>query len=153
MKRKPLTLEEKSKLDDLLKPIIDPTVFHLGSNRRKVARYDKREKMYGGSGTVYLLQMFNEGELVNNRIGAYMVLPGREDSVGLHTHGTRKEQEVYVVVHGSGIYTERANKQSDVRSFNIQKGSVTTVKGEAFHGVSNSSDQPLVIFVITTNEK
>jgi hypothetical protein len=31
--------------------------------------------MYGGDGVVYLLQMFANAELVNNRIGAYMMLP------------------------------------------------------------------------------
>ena len=55
---------------------------------------DKRANMYDGTGTVYLLQMFEEGELVNNRIGAYMVLLTEQDSVGFHTHGNRGEQNV-----------------------------------------------------------
>ncbi|MFO7799481.1 cupin domain-containing protein [Rhodohalobacter sp.] len=150
--RKPLSKKEKSELDNLLDSILDPTLFHYGSERREVARYDKRDNMYGGSGTVYLLQMFSKGELVNNRIGAYMILPEKGDSVGLHTHGTRKEQELYVVVHGEGIYSEKDSEAGKVRNYDIKKGSVTTVRGEAYHAVKNSGNEPLVIFVITTNE-
>jgi len=108
--------------------------------------------MYGGSWSIYLLQMFNKGELVNNRIGAYMILPERGDSVGLHTHGTRKEQELYVVVHGDGIYSEKDSEAGSLRSYNINKGSVTTIRGEGYHAVENSGNEPLMIFVITTNE-
>jgi len=150
--RKPLSNKEKSELDSLLDSILDPTLFHYGSNRREVARYDKRENMYGGSGSIYLLQMFNKGELVNNRIGAYMILPERGDSVGLHTHGTRKEQELYVVVHGDGIYSEKDSEAGSLRSCNINKGSVTTIRGEGYHAVENRGNEPLMIFVITTNE-
>lgn len=151
-KRKSLTEEELSELNELLDPILEPRLFHYGSDRREVARYDKRENMYDGDGTVYLLQMFENGELVNNRIGAYMILPGTGDSVGYHTHGTRKEQELYVVVHGEGVYKEKDIEGSDPRSFPVAKGSVTTVRGEACHAVENTGSEPLVIFVITTNE-
>ncbi|PKD44673.1 hypothetical protein [Rhodohalobacter barkolensis] len=151
-KRKSLTDEEKSELNNILKPILEPTLYHYGSDRRDVARYDKREGMYGGTGTVYLLQMFEKGELVNNRIGAYMILPGKSDSVGFHTHGTRIEQEFYVVLHGEGIYKEKDSAVGEARFFKIGKGTVTTVKGEAYHAVENSGSDPLVIFVITTNE-
>ena len=150
--RKPLSKKEKSELDSLLDSILDPSLFHYGSDRREVARYDKRENMYGGNGSVYLLQMFNKGELVNNRIGAYMILPEKGDSVGLHTHGNRKEQELYVVVHGYGIYSEKDSEEGDVRNYGIKKGSVTTVRGNGYHAVKNSGNEPLVIFVITTNE-
>lgn len=151
-KRKELTGKEKQTIDELVEAFLAPKVYHLGSEPRKVARYDKREKMYGGSGTVYLLQLFHEGELVNNRIGAYMILPSREDSAGFHTHGTRQEQELYVVMSGSGEYHEKDDAKSAARTYPIQKGSVTTVRGEAHHAVSNTGDEPLIIFVITTNE-
>jgi len=150
--RKHLSIKEQSELDNLLDSILEPTLFHYGSDRRDVVRYDKRENMYDGNGTVYLLQMFHKGELVNNRIGAYMILPEKDDSVGFHTHGTRKEQELYVVIHGEGIYSEKDSEESVARSYDIRKGSVTTVRGEAYHAVQNSGSEPLVIFVITTNE-
>ena len=152
MSRTEPTESEKSTLLELISPHIDPKVFHLGSDRTEVARFDKREKMYGGEGTVYLLQMFEKGELVNNRIGAFMVLPTSADSAGFHTHGTRKEQEIYMVLHGKGEYLEKDNWESEERIYPIQKGNLTTVRGDAFHSVRNTGNEPLIIFVITTNE-
>jgi oxalate decarboxylase/phosphoglucose isomerase-like protein (cupin superfamily) len=96
--------------------------------------------------------MFEEGELVNNRIGAFMVLPTSSDSAGFHTHGTRNEQEIYIVVHGKGDYLEKENWESSEKVYPIQRGNLTTVRGEAFHSVRNTGDEPLIIFVITTNE-
>lgn len=143
---------EKSSLDELLEKFITVKRFHLGSDKIKPVRYDKRENMYGGEGVVYLLQMFEPGELVNNRIGAYMILPENGDSAGFHTHGTRKEQELYVVMHGEGEYLEKVSVNGNENSYPITKGSVTTVRGEAFHSVVNTGKDPLIIFVITTNE-
>jgi mannose-6-phosphate isomerase-like protein (cupin superfamily) len=152
MSRTELSEAEKSILLDMITPHINPKVFHLGSDRIEVARFDKREKMYGGTGTVFLLQMFEEGELVNNRIGAFMILPTDKDSAGFHTHGTRNEQELYVVIHGEGEYLEKDNWESTEKIYPIEKGNLTTVRGEAFHSVRNTGDEPLIIFVITTNE-
>lgn len=151
-KRKELNDQEKRTIDELVEEYITPDVYHLGAEPRKVTRYDKREMMYGGSGTVFLMQLFQEGELVNNRIGAYMILPTCEDSAGFHTHGTRHEQELYVVMSGAGEYHEKEDAHSETRTYPIRKGSVTTVRGDAHHAVSNTGDKPLIIFVITTNE-
>lgn len=108
--------------------------------------------MYGGNGVVYLLQMFEEAELVNNRIGAYMILPKKGTRAGFHTHGTRNEQELYIVIHGEGLYFVKENWESAINTVEIQKGSVTTIRGNGFHSVENSGNEPLNIFVITTNE-
>jgi oxalate decarboxylase/phosphoglucose isomerase-like protein (cupin superfamily) len=108
--------------------------------------------MYGGSGTVYLLQMFAEEELINNRIGAYMVLPTGEDSVGFHTHGDRSEQEIYVVMRGHGTYLEKDHAEAEPRSYSIEKGTITTIRGQAFHAVRNEGEGALIIFVVTTFE-
>ncbi len=151
-KRLPLSPEEQQDLDALLNDLIDTTVLHYGTAPRQAVRYDKREAMYDGSGIVYLLQMFEEGELVNNRIGAYMVLPTAEDSVGFHTHGDRNEQEVYVVMHGEGEYLEKDDADARPRSYPIKKGTISTVRGRAYHAVRNTGAEPLVVFVITTNE-
>jgi len=151
-KRLPLTPAEQERLDALLDAVIDTTVHHYGAAPRSPVRYDKREEMYGGTGTVYLLQMFEEEELVNNRIGAYMVLPTEKDSVGFHTHGDRNEQEVYVVMHGRGTYREKDHMKAEPRSYPLEKGTITTVRGDAFHAVRNAGDEPLIVFVITTFE-
>jgi mannose-6-phosphate isomerase-like protein (cupin superfamily) len=152
MSRTALTPSEKENLNKILESIIHPAVYHYGSDRTTVARYDKRDNMYGGKGVVYLLQMFEDGELVNNRIGAYMILPEKGVSAGFHTHGTRNEQELYVVISGEGEYIEKDDWESEPRTYPLQPGNLTTVRGDAFHSVINISDQPLVIFVITTNE-
>ena len=151
-KRLPLSPDEQQHLDALLDEVLDTTVHHYGTDARSAVRYDKRVEMYDGSGTVYLLQMFEEEELVNNRIGAYMVLPSEEDSVGFHTHGDRNEQEVYVVMHGQGTYLEKDRAGAKPRSYPIEEGTITTVRGHAYHAVRNEGPEPLIIFVITTNE-
>ncbi|MES3629983.1 MAG: hypothetical protein PPP56_07430 [Longimonas sp.] len=151
-KRKALTSEEKAMVDEMIAPYINPTVHPLGEEARGISRYDKREYMYNGTGTVYLLQLFRPDELVNNRIAAYMVLPSADDSVGFHTHGDRSEEELYVVMHGSGIYMEKASSDSEPRSIPVHAGSVTSVRGEALHAVRNTGREPLIVFVVTTNE-
>ena len=151
-KRSPLSPDEKQRLDALLDAVMDTTVHHYGAEPRSAVRYDKREEMYGGSGTTYLLQMFEDGELVNNRIGAYMVLPTRGDSAGFHTHGDRNEQELYVVMRGEGTYLEKDHAEAEARSVPIEEGTITTVRGNALHAVRNTGPEPLIIFVITTFE-
>jgi hypothetical protein len=49
-----------------------------------------------------------------------MILPANQDSAGFHTHGNRKEQEIYIVVHGEGEYLEkqRENLPHSKRKFN-----------------------------------
>lgn len=151
-KRLPLSPDEKQRLDALIDEVMDTTVHHYGAEARSAARYDKREEMYGGSGTTYLLQMFEDGELVHNRIGAYMVLPTAEDSVGFHTHGDRNEQEIYVVMHGRGTYLEKDSAEAEARRYPIEEGTITTIRGNAFHAVRNAGPEPLIVFVITTFE-
>ncbi|MEF8865461.1 MAG: cupin domain-containing protein [Salinibacter sp.] len=151
-KRHPLSSDERQRLDALLDEVLDTTVYHYGAEPRSAVRYDKRTEMYGGSGATYLLQMFEEGDLVNNRIGAYMVLPTEEDSVGFHTHGDRNEQELYVVMQGTGAYLEKDHAEAAARRYPIETGTITTVRGSAYHAVRNTGNEPLVIFVITTFE-
>lgn len=153
-KRVAPTEEEKEELLSWVEKTLDLKTYHFGQSERKVIRYDKRPKMYGGNGTVYLLQMFEpENELVNNRIGAYMVLLTQQDSVGFHTHGARKEQEVYVVMSGEAMYKEKKDNKSEVSTMKLRKGNITTIKGNGFHSVENIGAEPLIIFVITTYEK
>lgn len=147
-----MNTEEIAILETLVQKYLDPSVFHLGTEKRKAVKYDKRVEMYGGEGIVYLMQLFHPKELVSNRIGAYMILPTNADSCGFHTHGSRKEQELYVVIHGEGIYREKADGQSEPRNYQLTKGNVTSIKGKALHSISNTGKEPLIIFVVTTNE-
>ncbi len=152
-KRETLSESEKVYIDSLIENHINLKTIHFGTAPRKAMRYDKRPHMYGGDGVVYLLQMFAEGELVNNRIGAYMILPTSDDSVGFHTHGVRKEQELYIILEGVGQYSEKDSWESDEVKYDLEKGNITTIRGDGFHGIKNTGNSPLIIFVITTYEK
>lgn len=146
-----LTEIEKTKLLKIVSQYIDLSVTPFKKPERTVVRIDKRNPMYGGKGIVYLLQMFDEGELTNNRIGAYMVFMNKGDEAGFHTHGTRHEEELYIVMHGEGEYSEMTKKEGIIRKKTLQKGSITAMSGEGFHSLINTTDEVLIVFVITTN--
>lgn len=153
MKNTVLEGEERQAIINLVEKFIDLTVTPFGGNIRGVVRVDKREPMYGGKGIVYLLQMYEEGELVNNRIGCYMVLPGKGTRAGFHTHGSRNEQELYCIVHGNGVYRDMpGDDKHAVREHPVKRGSITSVQGKGFHSIENTGSDPLIVFVITTNE-
>lgn len=146
-----LTEIEKTKLLKIVSQYIDLSVTPFKKPERTVVRIDKRNPMYGGKGIVYLLQMFDEGELTNNRIGAYMVFMNKGDEAGFHTHGTRHEEELYIVMHGEGEYSEMTKKEGIIRKKTLQKGSITAMSGEGFHSLMNTTNEVLIVFVITTN--
>jgi mannose-6-phosphate isomerase-like protein (cupin superfamily) len=146
-----ITEEEKIAIIQLVSNYIDLSVTPFNKPERTVVRVDKRNPMYGGKGIVYLLQMFDEGELTNNRIGAYMVFKNRGDQAGFHTHGTRNEEELYIVMHGEGEYTEMTKKDGIIRTKTLKKGSITAMSGDGFHSLINTTDEILIVFVITTN--
>lgn len=146
-----ITEEERIAIIQLVSNYIDLSVTPFNKPERTVVRVDKRNPMYGGKGIVYLLQMFDEGELTNNRIGAYMVFKNRGDQAGYHTHGTRNEEELYIVMHGEGEYTEMTKKDGIIRTKTLKKGSITAMSGDGFHSLINTTDEILIVFVITTN--
>ncbi|WP_343660840.1 cupin domain-containing protein [Chryseobacterium sp.] len=126
-------------------------VMAFEKEERTITRVDKRENMYGGKGTVYMIQMFDQQDLANNRLAAYMVLLNRGDESGFHTHNIRNEQELYVVVHGTGEYRERTGTEGPVRKKILQKGDITAISSVGYHSIENTGDEPLIMFVITTN--
>lgn len=145
---------EKKHVIDQVSKYIDLSVVPFGRPVNSVLDVEKRDPMYGGNGVVYMLSLFEKGELVNNRIGVYMVLMNKGDEAGFHEHGTKKEQELYVVVNGEGKYTERVGVDNITRSLTLKKGNVTSIKGDDnYHSVVNTGDTPLIIFVVTTYEK
>ena len=112
---------ENNEIIKLVSQYIDLSVTPFNKPERTVVRVDKRDPMYGGNGIVYLLQMFDEGELTNNRIGAYMVFLNKGDQTGFHTHGTRNEEELYIVMHGEGEYLEMTKKDGIIRKKKTKK--------------------------------
>ena len=147
------TAEEKDVLNTLSK-YIDINLVPFGKDIRTVTHIEKRDPMYGGNGVVYMLSLFEKDELVNNRIGMYMVLMNKGDQAGFHEHGSRKEQELYIVVNGEGAYQERIGLEDITRSLTLKKGNVTSIQGDNnYHSVTNTGEEPLIIFVVTTYEK
>ncbi len=152
-KRIKMEKEKQQVVDEVLK-YIDITLTPFGKPQRGVIDVEKRDPMYDGNGVVYMLSIFEKGELVNNRIGTYMVLLNKGDQAGFHEHGTKKEQELYVLVHGEGEYIERQGLDKITRKFNLKKGNVTSIQGDNnYHSIINTGDEPLIIFVVTTYEK
>lgn len=145
---------EKKHVIDTVSNYIDITLTPFGKPQRSVIDVEKRDPMYDGNGVVYMLSIFEKGELVNNRIGTYMILLNKGDQAGFHEHGSKKEQELYVIVHGEGEYIEREGQDKITRTFNLKKGNVTTIQGENnYHSIINTGTEPLIIFVVTTYEK
>lgn len=144
---------EHQEIVDLVSKYVDINLTPFGKPQRSVIDIEKRDPMYGGNGVVYMLSIFEKGDLVNNRIGTYMVLPRKGDQAGFHEHGSKKEQELYVIVHGEGEYIERVGEDKITRKFNLKKGNVTSIQGDNnYHSIINSTDEPLIIFVVTTYE-
>lgn len=140
---------EKKQVLEKVSKYIDITVTPFGKPQRTVLDVEKRNPMYGGSGVVYMLSLFEKGELVNNRIGTYMVLLNKGDQAGFHDHFSKKEQELYVIVHGQGEYIERVGEDKITRKMNLKKGAVTSIQGEDnYHSIINTGDEPLIIFVV-----
>lgn len=143
---------EANQVIERVSQYIDLSVVPFGQDKRSVVRVDPRQPMYGGDGIVYLLQMFAEDELINNRIGCFMVFLNKSDQAGFHDHGPRGEEEIYVVMHGEGEYSDKAGEDGEIRTQKITKGNITVVSNEGYHSVQNTTDEPLIIFVITTNK-
>jgi len=137
---------------DIVSKYIDLSVIPFRQDKRSVVRVDIRKPMYGGNGIVYLLQMFGVDELINNRIGCFMVFLNKNDQAGFHDHGPRGEEEIYVVMHGEGEYSDKSGADGEIRTQKITKGIITAVSNEGFHSVQNTTSEPLIIFVITTNK-
>jgi len=149
-----ITLSEGTEFDHVIREVskyINLYVMAFEKEERTFTRIDKRENMYGGNGTVHMIQMFDQEELANNRLAAYMVLLNKGDESGFHTHNARNEEELYVVVHGTGEYRERTGTEGPVRKKELQKGDITAISSIGYHSIENTGDEPLIMFVITTN--
>lgn len=142
---------EKKQIIDEVSKYVDLSVVPFGKPVRTVLDVEKRDPMYDGNGVVYMLSLFEKGELVNNRIGVYMVLMNNGDQAGFHEHESKKEQEIYVIVNGQGEYIERVGLDNETRRMTLTKGNITVIQGQDnYHSIINTGNEPLVIFVITT---
>lgn len=143
---------EKKQVIETLSNYVDFNIVPCGKSPRTILNVEKRDPMYGGNGVVYMLSLFEKGELVNNRIGNYMILMNKGDQAGFHEHASRNEQELYVIVSGEALYEEKKGQNGGIRQITLKKGNVTSTHADYYHSVTNTGDAPLIIFVITTNE-
>ncbi len=142
---------EKKQVIDEVSKYVNLSVVPFGKPVRTVFDVEKRDPMYDGNGVVYMLSLFEKGELVNNRIGVYMVLMNNGDQAGFHEHESKKEQELYVILNGQGEYIERVGLDKETRRMTLTKGNVTVIQGQDnYHSIINTGNEPLIIFVITT---
>lgn len=99
-----------------------------------------RKAMRGGPGEVVVRQYFKPEEIrAKCRLCGHLTLaPGA--GIGLHQHST--EDEVYIILRGSGVLDEGGSK---VR---VSAGdAVLTGKGES-HAVTNDGTEPLEIIAV-----
>jgi len=144
---------EKRQVIDKVSKFADLTLTPFGKPQRGIIDVEKRDPMYGGNGVVYMLSLFEKGELANNRIATYMVLLNNGDEAGFHEHGSKKEQELYIIVNGEGEYIERIGTEKVIRKAVLKKGNITFNQGnDNYHSITNIGKEPLIIFVITTYE-
>jgi len=144
---------EKEKVIKKISEFIDLKAIPFGKPENGLLEIIKRDPMYGGNGVVYMLSLFEEGELVNNRFAQYMVLLDKGDEAGFHEHGDRKEQEIYCIVNGEGEYREKVKDGKIEKIITLKKGNLASIQGTGnYHSIINTGDEPLIIFVIATNQ-
>lgn len=142
--------KEKQQVIDAVSKYIDLTVVPCAKEKRTVIDVEERAPMYSGDGVVYMLSLFEKGELVNNRIGVYMVLLNNGDQAGFHEHGSKNEQELYVIVSGEARYEEKLGADGAIRTLNVKKGNVISIQDDYYHQLTNTGTEPLIVFVVTT---
>ena len=99
-----------------------------------------RDKMRGGAGQVTIQHFFKPDDFkARVRLCARLVLPPGA-GIGRHTHDT--EDEVYIIVRGSGILDEGE------RQVRVSAGdSVLTGRGES-HAIRNDGTEALEIIAV-----
>lgn len=106
----------------------------------KEMKTETREKMRGGAGSVVIRHYFDKDEFsANVRLCAVLnLVPG--SGIGMHQH--LNEDEVYVVINGSGIIDD-----GKVRKRVTAGDAVLTGKGES-HAIYNDGTVPLEVIAI-----
>lgn len=99
-----------------------------------------REKMRGGAGSVTIRHFFQQADFAAKvRLCAEMTVPPGA-SVGVHQHNG--EDEVYIIVKGSGILDDGKTKERVVAG-----DAILTGRGES-HAIGNDGSEPLVLIAV-----
>ncbi len=94
----------------------------------------------GGTGTIHGKFAFTRDKAPTDHalreISWLTIAPG--DSIGVHTH--LKDEDAYVIVSGSGLFTDANGKQVPVKA-----GDITAVYRGQSHALTNTGNTPLVL--------
>ena len=93
-----------------------------------------KEKMRGGTGSVSLTALAEEGSIKHCRLFSEIVLK-KGSSIGTHDHVN--ETEYYGITEGEGIVTESDGEKR------VTKGDLVVTGGGASHAIRNEQDTPL----------
>jgi mannose-6-phosphate isomerase-like protein (cupin superfamily) len=106
-----------------------------------------KEKAGGGVGTLYGKYAFTRDmppmENPVREIGWLTLKPG--DSVGFHKHEVN--EDVYVVVSGTGVFTD-----SDGREYDVKAGDITIARLGQSHAITNTGDEDLRLISVIAGE-
>ncbi|MBQ6125462.1 MAG: cupin domain-containing protein [Erysipelotrichaceae bacterium] len=96
-----------------------------------------REHMRGGEGQVLVTNLFEKNELMgkSRMFGTLTLEPGC--GIGIHPH--ENEQEYYYVVKGNPVYRD------DDQETQLHEGDVTICEDGHSHGITNRSDETVVV--------
>jgi len=98
---------------------------------------EERSNMRGGKGTITIEHWFTPSDFgAKVRLCCRMIIPPGA-SLGTHVH--ENEDEVYIVLAGSGLIEENGEWVP------IATGDAILTGHNGSHGVENNSEQPLVI--------
>jgi len=93
-----------------------------------------KEKMRGGTGSVSLTALAEEGSVKHCRLFSEIVLK-KGCSIGVHDHVN--ETEYYWITEGEGIVTEADGEKI------VTKGDLVVTGGGASHAIRNEQEQEL----------
>jgi mannose-6-phosphate isomerase-like protein (cupin superfamily) len=101
---------------------------------------ETRDRMRGGSGTVTIQHYFQKEDWrANARLCAKLTLP---PGAGIGPHRHEQEDEVYIVLSGSGVLDD-----GTVTTRVSAGDAVLTGNGEA-HAITNDGDEPLELIAV-----
>jgi mannose-6-phosphate isomerase-like protein (cupin superfamily) len=102
-----------------------------------------KEKAGGGTGVLYGRYAFTRDmppmENPVREIGWLTLKPG--DSVGFHKHEVN--EDVYVIVTGTGVFTD-----NDGKEYEVKPGDITIAREGQSHGLRNTGKEDLVIISV-----
>lgn len=103
------------------------------------SEFEPLENCHDGIGTLKNVTVFNKEDFKTNiSFINYTVLPP-ETSAGIHQH--KDDEEVYIILEGSGIMTV------DGESRSVTKGDVIINRPFGSHGLLNNSKEEMKILV------